>query len=212
MASEETVRHETVLDNVGQHVAKVYAEALLRAAAGRGQGREILEELDALIDNVFRREPALEVLLGSPAVGRESKAAVLRQTFEGRANELLVDFLLVLNAHDRLDLLGGIVRVYRDLFDRSENRMQVRVSSAAPLPDDQRQRLLDELRAAFGKEPILNLAVEPDLLGGLVVQVDDWVYDSSVRSRLEAIRKQLVERSSHAIQSGRDRFSTANGD
>ena len=51
-------------------------------------------------------------------------------------------------------------------------------------------------------------SVEPELLGGLVVQVDDWVYDASVRTRLDILRKQLVERSSHAIQSGRDRFSS----
>jgi F-type H+-transporting ATPase subunit delta len=74
------------------------------------------------------------------------------------------------------------------------------------LADDQRERLTGELRGAFGKEPVLRSSVEPGLLGGLIVQVDDWVFDSSVKTRLENIRHQLVERSSHAIQSGRDRF------
>ena len=86
--------------------------------------------------------------------------------------------------------------------------MQVRVRSAVPLADDQRERLTGELRETFGKEPVLHASVEPDLLGGLVVQVDDWVYDGSIRTRLDILRKQLVERSSHAIQSGRDRFSS----
>jgi F-type H+-transporting ATPase subunit delta len=48
--------------------------------------------------------------------------------------------------------------------------------------------------------------VDPSLLGGLVVRTGDYVYDASVRTRLETIRKQLIERSSHEIQTGRDRF------
>jgi F-type H+-transporting ATPase subunit delta len=212
MTQEEAVRHPTVLDNVGQHVARVYAEALLQTATSRGRSQDVLTELRSLVEDVFRREPALELFLSSPAVGRDRKKALLQQTFEGRADELVVDFLYVLNAHDRLELLRAIASGYKDLYDRRENRMQVHVQSAVPLADDQRQRLTNELRAAFGKEPVLSTSVDSNLLGGLVVQVDDWVYDSSVRTRLETIRKQLVERSSHAIQSGRDRFSTANGD
>ena len=211
MISEEAVRHETVLDNTGQRVAKVYAEALLRSAGKRGQGAEILSELQSLIGDVFRREPALEVFLSSPAIGRDRKAAVLKQTFEGRTSDTLLDFLYVLNTHDRLDVLRGVAKVYKELYDRGENRMQVRVRSAVPLADDQRERLSGELRDAFGKEPVLETSVEPDLLGGIVVQVDDWVYDASVRTRLDMPSKQLVERSSHAIQSGRDRFSSADG-
>jgi F-type H+-transporting ATPase subunit delta len=211
MTIEETVRHATVLDNVGQHVAKVYAEALLQAASRRGQASDVLSELQALVDDVFRREPGLELFLSSPAIGRDRKKTILQQTFAGRASELLTDFLYVLNAHDRLELLRTIASVYKNLYDRRENRVQVRVRSAVPLTDQQREVLVSELRSAFGKEPVLHTSVDSGLLGGLVVQVDDWVYDSSVRTRLETIRKQLVERSSHAIQSGRDRFSTAIG-
>jgi F-type H+-transporting ATPase subunit delta len=77
-----------------------------------------------------------------------------------------------------------------------------------PLEHDHQEQLLGELRQAFQREPILELRVESDLLGGLVVQVGDWLYDASVRSRIARIRNQLIERSSYEIQSGRDRFSS----
>jgi F-type H+-transporting ATPase subunit delta len=207
MIPEEAVRHETVLDNTGQRVAKVYAEALLRAAEQSGQGAAVLDELRALVDDVFRRDPAIERFLSSPAVGRERKAEVIKRAFAGRASELLTNFLTVLNAHDRMEVLRAVARAYSDLYDRGQNRMQVLVRTAVPLADDQRERIAGELREAFGKEPVLHASVDPALLGGLVVQVDDWIYDASVRTRLDLIRKQLVERSSHAIQTGRDRFS-----
>jgi F-type H+-transporting ATPase subunit delta len=84
----------------------------------------------------------------------------------------------------------------------------VEVRSAVPLPDDQRERLLNQLRATLQREPILQTRVDENLLGGLVVRVGDWVYDASVKTRLETIRHQLTERSSHEIQSRRDRFSS----
>ena len=61
----------------------------------------------------------------------------------------------------------------------------------------EQERLRQELRAKFGREPVLSVRVDPDLLGGLVVRVDDWVYDGSVRARLERIRHQLIERSTY---------------
>jgi F-type H+-transporting ATPase subunit delta len=67
------------------------------------------------------------------------------------------------------------------------------------------------MRQATRREPDLIETVDPDLLGGLVVQVGDLLYDASVRTQLDHIRNQLTERSSHEIQAGRDRFCTDDG-
>jgi F-type H+-transporting ATPase subunit delta len=117
-----------------------------------------------------------------------------------------------LNDHERLDLLRPIVAAFRELRDQRAGRMRVQVRSAVPLPDDQREQLLQQLRATFHTEPLLETQVDDDLLGGLVVRVGDWLYDHSVRSQLETLRDQIIARSSYEIQSGRDRFSTADGD
>jgi F-type H+-transporting ATPase subunit delta len=208
MAAHEQVRHETVLDDSTRQVARAYAEALYNAADKRHLAAEVLGELDALVDEVFRRHPGLELFLASPAVGRKRKEEALRQAFAGRADEVFVNFLLVLNRHDRLGLLRAVAGAYRDLHDRRTNRMHVRVDSAVPLGDDEQERLRQELRETFRREPVLHPRVDPDLLGGLVVRIEDWLYDASVRSRLEYIRDQLIERSSHEIQQRRDRFSS----
>jgi F-type H+-transporting ATPase subunit delta len=83
------------------------------------------------------------------------------------------------------------------------------VRAAAQLDDAQQNTLRDTLRSALSKEPILNIKVDPNLLGGMVVQVGDEVFDASVRTRIETLRKQLLASSSHEIQVRRDRFSTA---
>jgi F-type H+-transporting ATPase subunit delta len=114
----------------------------------------------------------------------------------------------VLNDHDRLELLRPVLAAYRALLDRRAHRLPVLVRSAVPLADDQRQRLENELRETFHYQPVLQTRVEPELLGGMVVEAGDWLYDASVRTRIQTIRNQLMERSNYEIQSGRNRFSS----
>ncbi len=197
MNSSEQVRHDTVFDDELRQVAGVYAEALLNAAEKTGQANEVLQELEALVGDLFRREPQLEAVLSSRAIGRDRKAHLLRDAFEGRATEVFSNFLYVLNEHDRLDALRAIAVAYRELYDQRAGRMRVQVRSAIPLDDGARQRLIHELRESFRREPILETRIDPDLLGGLVVKVGDWVYDASVRTRLDNLRKQLIERGTH---------------
>jgi F-type H+-transporting ATPase subunit delta len=207
---EQTFDHTA--DVGAQRVARVYAEALLGAADKRGEVDPVAEQLDSLAGELFRADPDLAKFLVSGAIGRDQKARVINAVFQPRASELFLNFLLVLNHHDRLELLTAIRRAYQELRDERARRIRVLVRSAVPLPDDQRDRLRQELHDTFRLEPVLTTEVDPDLLGGVVVRVGDWVYDASVRTQLESLRNQIIERSSHEIQSGRDRFSVAGGD
>jgi F-type H+-transporting ATPase subunit delta len=192
-----TPHHETVLDAGSRRVARVYAEALLDAADKQVQTAQVLEEFSSLVEDLFRADPQFEAFLASGAISRKPKAEVIHRAFDGKASDTFRNFLLVLNDHLRLDLLRAIYEAVRELYDERSGRLRVVVTSAAPLPDDQRERLLNELRQKYNKEPVLATRVDPALLGGLVVRVGDWLFDSSVRTRLENIRKQLMERGSH---------------
>lgn len=209
--SEPTPKHDHAADMGALRVAGVYAEALLNAAEKRGEGEAVLQELDSLVKEVFAANPTFEVLLSSAAMGRKARAEVLEKVFAGRASETVYNFLQVLNDHERLDLLRVILRAYRDLHDQRAGRVRVRVQTAAPLPEDQVSRLTQELRDTFHLEPVLETRIDPGLLGGLRVRVGDWLYDASIRTQLELIRQEIIARSSHEIQSRRDRFCTANG-
>jgi F-type H+-transporting ATPase subunit delta len=209
---EQLARQQTVLDVNTQRVARVYAEAWLEAAGARGQTEEVLAELGDLLNQVFKADPHFEAFLTSGIIDRHRKAEVLSDAFAGRAGELVLNGLLVLNEHDRLNLLRPIVQTYRELRDQQAGRMRVEVASAIALPEDARARLLQELRQKYDKEPILETRVDPELLGGMVVRIGDQVYDQSVRTQLNNIRNEIIARSSYEIQSGRDRFSSPNGD
>src|SRR6516165_9361602 len=121
----QAARQETVLDPSTQRIARVYAEALFAVAARRNQIDEVLEELDSLIDDVFKADPAFEAFLTSSAIDRNRKQEVIQSVFAKRASELFLNALLVLKDHERLDLLRSIVAEYRALRDERVGLVRV---------------------------------------------------------------------------------------
>ena len=117
-----------------------------------------------------------------------------------------VNFLRVLNRHGRLAILGAILHAVRETWERRQNRRRVSVRSAVPLSDAEQDAVRDRLAGVLAATPILAVTVDPSLIGGLVVQVGDVVYDGSVRNRLAQLRNRLIEGKAHEIQSRRDHF------
>jgi F-type H+-transporting ATPase subunit delta len=191
---------------VAGRVARTYAEALLKAAAERGEVDAVGEQFQSLGTDVFPATPGLEAFLSSAAISRKRKDAVLTQLFDGRATPLFFDFLRLLNRKDRLGILRLIAIAYRSLRDNAANRLRVLVEAAAPLAADQTAALEATLAELTGQTPVLVVRVKPELIGGLVVHVGDKVYDTSVRSTLRAVRNKLLARGSNEIQGRRDRF------
>ena len=126
---------------------------------------------------------------------------------DNQAQPIVVNFLRVLNRHGRLAALGPITRAARAAWDRRQNRRPVSVRSAVPLDEAQVATLRERLGRMLQATPVLSLVVDPALIGGLVVQVGDDVYDASVRNQLAQLRQRLMEGKTHEIQGRRDHFS-----
>jgi F-type H+-transporting ATPase subunit delta len=190
-----------------RRVARVYAEALLDVATEKNLADEIGAELQEIVKEVYGKSPEVETALSSPVIKRTVKAPVIEHAFKGQVSDLVLNFLNVLNNKDRLILLRHATAAYRDLLDEREKRVRVTVRSAVPLSDEQSEHISKAIADATGLYPVIASRIEPELLGGMIVQVGDQVFDSSVRNRIENIRTQLLGRSNYEIQTGRDRFS-----
>ncbi len=188
---------------------RVYAEALLAAAEQQGVVAEVAAALDALVQEVFPAVEGLEGYLASPAVSRRRKDELIMQLLEGRATPLFVDFLRLLNRNGRLGLLRAAAIAFREMEERRAGRRRVLIESAAPLDEPQARALAESLQPLIGGVPVLVVRVRPELIGGLVVRVGDRVFDTTIRSRIQTLRQQLLARGSHEIQSRRDRFCVA---
>jgi F-type H+-transporting ATPase subunit delta len=178
---------------VKARLAKVYAEAFLAAAGKQHAVVNAGMELSSFIHDVLNRAPEIEAYLSSPIVGRKAKTAALHAALPSHASELLQGFLAVLARNGRLDLLRGIVAAFHQLLDERAGRTPVKVTSAVELTDTQRETLTQTLAGIMKHEPVLNVRIDPDLIGGLVIQIGDRVIDTSVRTRLRTLRNRLLE-------------------
>lgn len=197
MATQDGKLHDSVLEATGAtaRLAQVYAQALMAAAGPRADA--VGEDLDSLVADVLAGRPDAERFLASGAVNRKTKDAVLQATFGEGVSDVLRNFLGVLNQNNRLGLLRAIAAAYRKLRDEAAGRVRVKVTSAVTLTDDQLSKLKTTLTGRLDAEPVLDARTDPDLLGGLVVQVGDRVYDSSVRTRLDSLRTHLMASGSY---------------
>jgi F-type H+-transporting ATPase subunit delta len=207
-AKQVHLPRESTFDRETQRLARVYAKALFQAAGERNEIIPLQEELEAFFQEVMPADPSVASFFASSALGRKRRAEVLQKVWLPRVGELLGNLLMILNEHERLGLLNAVAASYFALCEASAGKITVEVRTPSALTAPERDGLLRQLRQTLQQEASLEEAVEPALLGGLTLKIGDWVYDASVRSRLQEIRKQLIARSSYEIQSGRDRFST----
>jgi F-type H+-transporting ATPase subunit delta len=106
-----------------------------------------------------------------------------------------------------MELIDEIREVVVRVREELAGQQRVGVRSAQPLTGKSRQRVVSQLKDKLGFDPILQESVDEGLIGGLIIQVGDTVYDSSLRTRLKTLAGRLTERTLNEIQSGRDRFS-----
>jgi len=164
-----------------------YATALFDLARDARSIDQVEASL-ARVRDALTASDDLRTLVESPLIGRgPASKAVL-----GVADELGLDtttknFLGVLADNRRLDQLPAIIRAYRALAAQHRGETTAEVVSAHPLDDEQVAALKQQLRQRVGREVSVDLSVDPQLLGGLVVRIGSQMIDSSIRTRLNSL-------------------------
>src|SRR5690606_1273922 len=166
-----------------------------------------MEEFGSFVEAVYGSSRDVRSFL--QAVPRDDLRELIDRLLAGKAHQLLVNFLKVVADHGRMNALEAIYKAAVEQLDKLRNRVRVHVTTATPLADSQAEILKNALRQQTGAEPILITRVDPDMIGGLIVQVGDTVYDGSVTAQLENMRGRLIERSIHEIERRRDLVRTA---
>ena len=172
-------------------IARNYAETLLELARRKGD----LGGWGQLIDQVadaMQGDRTLRLFLESPRVAASEKNRILGRAFEGQLPPTFVRFLQALVSHRRQMLLPEVAREYHDLVDQVEGRMHANVTVAREPAEGERRAITAELSRAYGKEVVPHFAVNPNIIGGVVVRVGDSVLDGSVRRRLATLRARMM--------------------
>jgi F-type H+-transporting ATPase subunit delta len=191
-------------------VARLYAEATHGLAVVEDCEDAVLDELSVVVD-LLDRQPEVEQMFASPLVDTEERSSILERVFRHRLSDLLVDSFQVMNRKHRLGLLRAFAKAYGRVFEESKGIVEVRVTTAIPLGEKQRLRAAESAsRLVRGKARLVE-AVDPSLLGGMVLQVGDTKFDTSVSRELATIGQRLYECSSRELLSGKSHVSNGGG-
>jgi F-type H+-transporting ATPase subunit delta len=172
-------------------IARRYAKALFSLADEQGQVEQWSSALDAL-GRALASSPELRETLSSPVFEKEQRRGVVGELAKALGfADTARNFLLLLADRDRLAYLPAIVLDFRDLADARLGRIRAKVTSAVPLAPEEAKRIAEKLAQGGRAEVILETHVDAALLGGVVAQVGSLVYDGSVRSQLEELRRTM---------------------
>jgi ATP synthase F1 delta subunit len=174
-----------------EEIARVYASALFGAAKEKGKLDAIREQLGAFADALAETRD-LQLFFFSPYFSSAEKEDGLKRSITGVEPELL-NFLELLIEKHRMPVLFRIRRQFDALWAKENKRLGVIVTSAVELDSEVADRIGSEIEQQTGNTVELQSRIDPDILGGLVVQVGNMVLDTSIRSRLEKLRKSVAQ-------------------
>ena len=174
-------------------IARRYAKALFTLAAELGRVEPWSDALQALKQAV-EGSPDLVDVLSNPVYAKEQRRAIVEKLADALGlDEEPTSLLYLLADRNRLGYLGAIVETFRALADQHLGRMRARVTSAVPLDGSAAAAIAEKLSQATKAQVLLEKAVDPALIGGVVAQVGSLVYDGSVRTQLEELRRTLKQ-------------------
>ncbi|MHB2149207.1 ATP synthase F1 subunit delta [Calditrichota bacterium LG25] len=174
-------------------VAKRYTKAIFQLA----QENNILEQIEQdflLLSDLLRQSDELDQFLANPLIREDKKMEALEEMVGPKANPMTKNFLRLLATKRRLRVLPAILENFRQMMLEYRNIVEGEVVSAVELDESQLAAIKKRLEEMWGKNVKLYPRVQPDILGGFVVRVQDVVIDNSIRLQLNKLREKLTAR------------------
>lgn len=168
---------------------KRYAQAVFRIALERGE----LDSWQAGLRNIadVTTDEKLVALLEDPRLPFGAKKALLEERL-GETDPLALNLAYLLVDKDRLGIAGDISLQYDSLLDAYYGIEHIEVVTALPLGDDDRERISGQFEEMTGYKVVIDDKVDPSIVGGIKVKIGDTLIDGSVKSKLGALRKNLM--------------------
>ncbi|HNU56169.1 MAG TPA: ATP synthase F1 subunit delta [Flavobacteriales bacterium] len=172
-------------------VAYRYARSLMELSKERSEVDAVNDDM-GLVAETCAGSRELQVLLSSPVVKADKKEKVLDRIFAGRIGTITNTFIGIVIRKGREALLPQVAAAFNELYKQHKSIVTAEVTSAVPLTDDARKRVVELANAKHpGKSIELVEKVDPSLIGGVTIRIGDEQYDGSVSRRLNDMRREF---------------------
>ena len=173
--------------------AKIYADALIKTAQdGKMRYEDISINLET-VEKILESSTELRSVLISPAVSTEQKAAVIDDVFKNQVHPEILNLLKLLAEKKRFGEFDSIVSAYKNELDEIQGIKNVTVISAIELSEDYKNKISAKLAEKLQKTIRADWQQDSSIIGGLVIQIDDNVIDTSIKNKLESLSKNIIK-------------------
>lgn len=173
-------------------VSKTYGEALFELAVEENKAQDMLEEIRT-VQAVLAENPDYDKLMKHPGIPKQEKVQVMENVFKGRLSNELTGFMEIIITKERYNELQEIFGYFIDKVKEMQKIGVAFVTTAVELTEEQRADVCSRLLETTVYETMeMHYSVDPSLIGGMVVRVNDRVVDSSIRTKLNDLTKQLL--------------------
>ena len=180
---------------MAKFLSKTYGEALYEAAqeAGEGKAVELMEEIRC-VSQVLEQNPQFDGLMKHPGIPKQEKLQIMENVFKGHVSDELAGLLEVVVSKERYKDLPAIFEYFTQRVMEQQRIGVGYVTTAAPLDPARRAAVEGRLLETAGYRSMeLHYEVDPSIIGGMIIRVGDRVVDSSIRTKLDSLTKQLLQ-------------------
>jgi F-type H+-transporting ATPase subunit delta len=169
-----------------------YAKALFFQAEEQKQAGKVLDDVNKIVQ-ILKESPDLHGALSHPVISTSQKLRIVSEVFQDRVTPLMLRFIRLIIRNKREGYFLDIFRNYRDIFNQNRGIQMVRLTTAMELGAREKEDIKALIRENFHARKVdFSEAIDPGIIGGFIIQVEDQLLDASVRRQLDAIRKTLV--------------------
>lgn len=169
-----------------------YAEALMALAQAQGLTDAFGDDARSILEMV-ESSPELKDVLANPFVKGTAKKQIFSQLLEGKVHAYFLNFLLLLVDRRRIFLLEAICRQYRVLLRQLKNTVLAEVTATLALNESQREAVVQKVKTLTGASEVeLEVKIDPELIGGVIIKVGSQVLDASIKGQLRRIGISLL--------------------
>ena len=174
-------------------VGATYGEALFELAVEEGREEELMNEV-ILLRELLSENPDFGKLMNHPKVLKEDKLEVLESVFKGRVSEELVGFLHLIVSKDRYGEIDSILDYFIDEVKQVKGIGVAYVATALDLSEAKKKEVEQKLLSTTSFTRMeMHYQVDESLIGGMVIRIGDRVVDSSIRSKLSGLERELLK-------------------
>ncbi len=171
---------------------RMYARALYQAAEERDRVDVARDQLAQLAE-AMEETPELEAFLANPQLDPSAKESVLDEVTTG-ADPVIRNFVRLVASKGRAGQLRAIAEEFDALVDRAQGRLAVELTTAYEMAEDEAASIVSTIEKASGRTVEATRSVDPDLIGGVILQAGSLRVDASVRGRIDRLRRELATR------------------